>query len=192
MCGIVGGIAQRNVVPILIEGLKRLEYRGYDSAGLAVIDKNTVHRHREVGKVIGLQALIKEYPIRGNVGIAHTRWATHGKPSTENAHPHISNNSVAIVHNGIIENHQKLKNEQEKKGYQFNSETDTEVIVHQIHEQLSDSDNLLDAVKKSLPFLQGAYALGVVHNNEPDTLIACRQGSPLVIGVGIEEYFIAS
>ena len=192
MCGIVGGIAQRNVVPILIEGLKRLEYRGYDSAGLAVIDEKTIHRHREVGKVIGLQALIKEYPIRGNLGIAHTRWATHGKPSTENAHPHISCHNIGIVHNGIIENHQKLKSEQEKKGYQFSSETDTEVIVHKIHEQKVNSENLLDAVKKTLPFLEGAYALGVVCNDDPDTLIACRQGSPLVIGVGIEEYFIAS
>ena len=192
MCGIVGGVAQRNVVPILIEGLKRLEYRGYDSAGLAVIEKDKIHRHREVGKVIGLQALIKEYPIRGNIGIAHTRWATHGKPSTENAHPHISNSKVAIVHNGIIENHQKLKSEQEKKGYQFSSDTDTEVIVHQIHEQLADSKSLIEAVQKSIANLEGAYALGVIKNDDPDTLVVCRQGSPLVIGVGIEEYFIAS
>jgi glucosamine--fructose-6-phosphate aminotransferase (isomerizing) len=192
MCGIVGGIAQRNVVPILIEGLKRLEYRGYDSAGLAVIEDKTIHRHREVGKVIGLQALLKEYPIRGNTGIAHTRWATHGKPSTENAHPHISHNQVALVHNGIIENYQTLKFKQEKKGYQFSSDTDTEVIVHQIHEYLPTSNSLLEAVQKSISHLEGAYALGVIHNDEPDTLVVCRQGSPLVIGVGIEEYFIAS
>ncbi|NOQ36910.1 MAG: glutamine--fructose-6-phosphate transaminase (isomerizing) [Methylococcaceae bacterium] len=192
MCGIVGGIAQRNVVPILIEGLKRLEYRGYDSAGLAVIDNNELQRHRELGKVAGLEVLLDKQPIRGNTGIAHTRWATHGKPSRDNAHPHISGDKVAVVHNGIIENHQQLKIEQEANGYKFNSETDTEVIVHQIHWQLNNSKNLLDAVQKSITHLEGAYALGVVCKDEPDTLIACRKGSPLVIGVGIEEYFIAS
>ncbi len=192
MCGIVGGIAQRNVVPILVEGLKRLEYRGYDSAGLAVIDESRIQRHRKLGKVAELGKLLDENPIRGNIGIAHTRWATHGKPSTDNAHPHISHDRVAVVHNGIIENHQQLKAEQQANGYQFNSQTDTETIVHQIHTQLENCENLLDAVQNSITHLEGAYALGVVCKDEPDTLIACRKGSPLVIGVGIEEYFIAS
>lgn len=192
MCGIVGGIAQRNVVPILIEGLKRLEYRGYDSAGLAVISDGEVHRHRELGKVSGLEALIKNEPIHGTLGIAHTRWATHGKPSRENAHPHICGHKVAVVHNGIIENYQELKAAQQAEGYHFSSETDTEVIVHEIHAQLQHSGNLLEAVKKTLTKLEGAYALGVICKEFPDTLIACRQGSPLVIGIGIGEYFIAS
>lgn len=192
MCGIVGGIAQRNVVPILIEGLKRLEYRGYDSAGLAVISDGEIHRHRELGKVSGLEILINNKPIHGTLGIAHTRWATHGKPSRENAHPHLSDDKVAVVHNGIIENYQQLKALQIEAGYQFSSETDTEVIVHEIHAQLQQSGNLLAAVNKTLTKLEGAYALGVICKEFPDTLIACRKGSPLVIGVGIGEYFIAS
>ena len=192
MCGIVAGIAQRNVVPILIEGLKRLEYRGYDSAGLAVIDHQQIQRHRKLGKVAELEKLLQETPIHGNIGIAHTRWATHGKPSTDNAHPHISHDRVAIVHNGIIENHQLLKEKQQAEGYQFTSETDTEVIVHLLHAQLDNSNSLLDAVQKSIKHLEGAYALGIICKDEPDTLVACRKGSPLVIGIGIEEYFIAS
>ena len=192
MCGIVGGIAQRNVVPILIEGLKRLEYRGYDSAGLAVVSDGQVHRHRELGKVSGLETLINNEPIQGMLGIAHTRWATHGKPSRENAHPHVSDNKVAVVHNGIIENYQHLKATQIEQGYQFSSETDTEVIVHEIHAQLQSGGDLLTAVKKALTQLEGAYALGVMCKDFPDTLIACRVGSPLVIGIGIGEYFIAS
>ena len=192
MCGIVGGIAQRNVVPILIEGLKRLEYRGYDSAGLAVVSESQIQRHRELGKVSGLETLIHNEPISGMLGIAHTRWATHGKPSRENAHPHVSDNKVAVVHNGIIENYQQLKAAHIQDGYQFSSETDTEVIAHEIHFQLQHRDSLLAAVKNTLSKLEGAYALGVVCKDYPDTLIACRQGSPLVIGVGIGEYFIAS
>lgn len=192
MCGIVAGIAQRNVVPILIEGLKRLEYRGYDSAGLAVIDQGEIYRKRELGKVKGLEALITADPIQGTIGIAHTRWATHGKPSTQNAHPHVSNQKVAVVHNGIIENHDRLRTSLQQNGYQFTSETDTEVVVHKIAEQLNNSDNLLQAVCSTLTHLEGAYALGVMYSEQPDTLIACRKGSPLVIGVGIGEYFIAS
>lgn len=192
MCGIVAGIAQRNVVPILIEGLKRLEYRGYDSAGLAVVHQKKIHRKRELGKVKGLEELIAQDPIEGFLGIAHTRWATHGKPSTQNAHPHISSDKVAIVHNGIIENHDALRLDLREKGFQFTSETDTEVVVHKIAEYLQTTDSLLDAVKKTIPTLEGAYALGVVSAETPDTLIACRKGSPLVIGVGIGEYFIAS
>ncbi|WP_198244505.1 glutamine--fructose-6-phosphate transaminase (isomerizing) [methane-oxidizing endosymbiont of Gigantopelta aegis] len=192
MCGIVGGIAERNVVPILLEGLRRLEYRGYDSAGLAVVNEGKVIRKRALGKVSELQAQIDQDPIRGSLGIAHTRWATHGKPSTENAHPHISNDAIAVVHNGIIENHVTLKSNLESDGYVFTSETDTEVVVHKIHQNLAEAPSLLDAVKKTITSLEGAYALGVISKDYPDTLVACRKGSPLVIGVGIGEYFIAS
>lgn len=192
MCGIVAGIAQRNVVPILIEGLKRLEYRGYDSAGLAVINQGEIFRKRELGKVKGLEALIDADPIHGNIGIAHTRWATHGKPSTANAHPHVSRDQVAVVHNGIIENHDLLRTTLQQNGYVFTSETDTEVIVHRIAEELKVTGNLIDAVKNTVATLQGAYALGVMYSEQADQLVACRKGSPLVIGIGIGEYFIAS
>lgn len=192
MCGIVGAVAQRNVVPILLEGLKRLEYRGYDSAGLAVVENQQIHRKREVGKVKGLEVLLGEDAIQGMLGIAHTRWATHGKPSTANAHPHICRDTVAVVHNGIIENHEQLRNDQRANGYEFSSETDTEVIVNEIYSELQQTDSLLDAVKRSIKKLEGAYALGVVSKDHPHTLVACRKGSPLVIGVGIGEHFIAS
>lgn len=192
MCGIVGGVAQRNVVPILIEGLKRLEYRGYDSAGIAVVHDAQVYRKREIGKVKVLESLISSDPVNGNLGIAHTRWATHGKPSTRNAHPHVSCDTVAVVHNGIIENHEQLRSSLRDAGYIFTSETDTEVVVHKIHGELEKHSDLLTAVKHTLAHLEGAYALGVVSKQQPDTLVACRKGSPLVIGVGIGEYFIAS
>ena len=192
MCGIVGGIAQRNIVPILLEGLKRLEYRGYDSAGLAVINDQTIYRKRELGKVKGLEELLQADPISGNIGIAHTRWATHGKPSTANAHPHICRDKVAVVHNGIIENHEQLRGTLIENGYEFTSETDTEVIVHEIYQAMESTDGLLNAVKHTIKKLEGAYALGIISTAEPDTLVACRKGSPLVIGVGIGEYFIAS
>lgn len=192
MCGIVGGIAQRNVIPILIEGLKRLEYRGYDSSGLAVIADKKIHRQREIGKVKGLEDLLAAEPFSGNTGIAHTRWATHGKPSAQNAHPHICNNKVAIVHNGIIENHQALRDTQKELGYKFTSETDTEVIAHQVYHELENTDSLLQAVKNTIKHLEGAYALGVISKDDENTLITCRKGSPLVIGIGIGEYFIAS
>ena len=192
MCGIVGGIAQRNIVLILLEGLKRLEYRGYDSAGLAVIKDNVIYRKRELGKVKGLEELLLADPISGNIGIAHTRWATHGKPSTENAHPHLCRDKVAVVHNGIIENHEQLRDSLMTNGYEFTSETDTEVIVHELHQALASADCLLTAVKQTIKKLEGAYALGIISTTEPKTLVACRKGSPLVIGVGIGEYFIAS
>ena len=192
MCGIVGGIAQRNIVPILLEGLKRLEYRGYDSAGLAVINNGTIYRKREVGKVKGLEDLLQLDSVFGNIGIAHTRWATHGKPSTANAHPHLSRDKVAVVHNGIIENHEQLRTSLKESGYVFTSETDTEVIVHQIYQAMESTDGFLEAVKQAIKSLEGAYALGIMSTVEPDTLIVCRKGSPLVIGVGIGEYFIAS
>jgi glucosamine--fructose-6-phosphate aminotransferase (isomerizing) len=192
MCGIVGGIAQRNVVPILLEGLRRLEYRGYDSAGLAVINDQKIYRKRALGKVKGLESMLEAEPIIGMIGIAHTRWATHGKPSTANAHPHICRNKVAVVHNGIIENHEVLRAIQLQNGYTFTSETDTEVIVHEIYQSMESTDSLLNAVKQTVKRLEGAYALGIMSIDDPNTLVACRKGSPLVIGVGIGEYFIAS
>lgn len=192
MCGIVGGIAQRNIVPILLAGLKRLEYRGYDSAGLAVINNQLIERRRAVGKVAELELLLTTESVAGFIGIAHTRWATHGKPSTLNAHPHLSRNKVALVHNGIIENHQLLREIQLDNGYEFTSETDTEVIVHEIYHALENTPDLLSAVKQTLKKLTGAYALGIMSSSEPNTLIACRKGSPLVIGIGIGEHFIAS
>ncbi|MDD5273456.1 MAG: class II glutamine amidotransferase, partial [Methylovulum sp.] len=158
MCGIVGGIAQRNVVPILLEGLRRLEYRGYDSAGLAIISDHEIYRKRELGKVKELEALIQADPIPGLLGIAHTRWATHGKPSTANAHPHVSGDKVAVVHNGIIENYEQLKAIQLEQGYRFTSQTDTEVIVHEVFNDLQTTHSLLAAVKQTVKKLAGAYA----------------------------------
>ncbi|MEO5573918.1 MAG: glutamine--fructose-6-phosphate transaminase (isomerizing) [Gammaproteobacteria bacterium] len=193
MCGIVGAVAQRNVLPILIEGLKRLEYRGYDSAGTALIDEHgSLLRTRALGKVSELEAALKKANPHGTIGIAHTRWATHGKPSEANAHPHVCRKMVAVVHNGIIENHEALRSQQKNNGYEFTSETDTEVIVHQIYGYLNAGKNLFDAVRATVDDLHGAYALGVISNNEVGHLIAARRGSPLVIGVGIGEYFIAS
>ncbi|BCX81202.1 glutamine---fructose-6-phosphate transaminase (isomerizing) [Methylomarinovum caldicuralii] len=192
MCGIVGAIAQRNVVPILIEGLRRLEYRGYDSAGVAVIQDGEIRRRRKQGKVAELAAAIEADPIEGRIGIAHTRWATHGVPSERNAHPHVCRNTVALVHNGIIENHETLREEQIAAGYEFTSETDTEVVVHAVYDQLQRTGSLLEAVQATVAKLEGAYAIGVISVTEPDVLVACRKGSPLVIGLGIGEYFIAS
>ena len=194
MCGIVGGVAERNLVPILLEGLRRLEYRGYDSSGIAVLDSsNHIQRVRSLGKILSLDEKIQaETEFSGCVGIAHTRWATHGVPSENNAHPHVCNNQVAVVHNGIIENHQSLKKQQVEKGYRFTSETDTEVIAHAVHSNLEKHSSLLESVQVSLGQFEGAYALGVVSQSNPETLIAARKGSPLVIGVGIGEFFIAS
>jgi glucosamine--fructose-6-phosphate aminotransferase (isomerizing) len=193
MCGIVGAIAQREVAPVLLEGLRRLEYRGYDSAGMAVLnDAAQLERLRTVGKVAELAAAIDRHPLFGTTGIAHTRWATHGKPGEHNAHPHVCRNRVAVVHNGIIENHEALRATQMEQGFRFTSETDTEVIAHQVYHYLGRGDNLLDAVRHTCADMQGAYALGVVSTSEPDRLIAARLGSPLVIGIGIGEYFIAS
>jgi glucosamine--fructose-6-phosphate aminotransferase (isomerizing) len=196
MCGIVGAAAQRNVTEILLEGLRRLEYRGYDSAGLAVIEKNAtadivIAVRKEAGKVISLEQSVQQAPTKGHVGIAHTRWATHGKPTKNNAHPHRSSN-ITLVHNGIIENHQFLREKLIEKGYVFLSDTDTEVVVHLIEDFSQQVSTLKEAVQLSVAQCEGAYALGVISNQEPDTLIAARKGSPLVIGVGIEENFIAS
>ena len=191
MCGIVGGVAERNIINILIEGLKRLEYRGYDSAGVALIHQGQVLRERRVGKVVNLEQAVQESGIEGTLGIAHTRWATHGKPTENNAHPHISG-TVAVVHNGIIENYQQLKDELEAQGYVFTSQTDTEVIAHLVNQALQSTSSLLTAVQQIAPRLKGAYALGIVHTDHPDELITVREGSPLVIGVGIGENFISS
>ncbi|HED33650.1 MAG TPA: glutamine--fructose-6-phosphate transaminase (isomerizing) [Gammaproteobacteria bacterium] len=193
MCGIVGAVAERNVTPILLEGLRRLEYRGYDSAGIAVINSdNCLDRVRRVGKVANLSESLDKTPITGFSGIAHTRWATHGEPSEPNAHPHICNKAVAVVHNGIIENHVQLREQQKASGYTFTSETDTEVVVHQIEAYKAAGADLLEAVKKAANDFEGAYALGVVAVDEPGRLITTRCGSPLVVGVGFGEYFIAS
>lgn len=191
MCGIVGGVAERNIINILIEGLKRLEYRGYDSAGVALINQGQVLRERRVGKVVNLEQAVQESGIEGTLGIAHTRWATHGKPTENNAHPHISG-TVAVVHNGIIENYQQLKDELEAQGYVFTSQTDTEVIAHLVNQALQSTSSLLTAVQQIAPRLKGAYALGIVHTDHPNELITVREGSPLVIGVGIGENFISS
>ena len=191
MCGIVGGIAERSITNILIEGLKRLEYRGYDSAGLALVNTNQVLRERRVGKVANLEDAVNQSKIAGSLGIAHTRWATHGKPTEENAHPHISGN-VAVVHNGIIENYQELKDDLEALGYVFTSQTDTEVVAHLINDALKSTPSLMEAVRQVVPQLKGAYALGIVHTDHPNELITVREGSPLVIGVGIGENFISS
>ena len=191
MCGIVGGVAERNISDILIEGLKRLEYRGYDSAGVALINQGQVLRERRVGKVVNLEQAVHEAELIGSLGIAHTRWATHGKPTENNAHPHVSG-TVAVVHNGIIENYQELKDDLEALGYVFTSQTDTEVVAHLVNDALQNTADLLTAVQQVVPQLKGAYALGIVHTDHPDELITVREGSPLVIGVGIGENFISS
>jgi glucosamine--fructose-6-phosphate aminotransferase (isomerizing) len=193
MCGIVGVISTRDVTPILIEGLKRLEYRGYDSAGIARFNPGgDIERIRRVGKVKELENAVKESDGLGCIGIAHTRWATHGVPSESNAHPHMSSSDIAIVHNGIIENHEELRASLQKDGYVFTSETDTEVVAHLVHQQLQSGCSLLDAVRQTTGKLRGAYALGVISKNHPDQIIAAREGSPLVLGVGLGENFIAS
>ncbi len=193
MCGIVGAIAQRDVAQLLFDGLKRLEYRGYDSAGLVVIDQNgDLQRLRQLGKVKNLQEAQINHPISGSQGIAHTRWATHGIPNEANAHPHISSEQLAVVHNGIIENYEKLRAELKLKGYIFTSDTDTETIVHLIHDCKKSTSSLLDAVRMATKSLEGAYAIAVIDAANPGFIIAARQGSPLVIGIGIGENFIAS
>lgn len=193
MCGIVGAIAQRDITEILVEGLRRLEYRGYDSAGVAVIDRDfKLQRTRSLGKVAELSDKLINSPANGTIGIAHTRWATHGEPAERNAHPHISNARIAVVHNGIIENYEALRTALKDKGYVFESETDTEVVVHLIESYLTPGVSLLDAVRKATTELTGAYALGVIAQDDPDHLIAVRQGSPLVLGLGIGEHFIGS
>ncbi len=193
MCGIVGAVAQRDSVPILIEGLRRLEYRGYDSAGVAIVTEDgKLCRRRTKGKIAVLADCIDQDPVAGHTGIAHTRWATHGEPTEANAHPHISHDRIAVVHNGIIENHERLRTELTAKGFEFTSETDSEVVAHLVADLYSSGKTLVESVQAAVSVLEGAYALGVVCKDEPGTMIAARKGSPLLIGVGVEEYFIAS
>ena len=193
MCGIVGAAAERNVVGILLEGLQRLEYRGYDSAGLTVLNaEQDLKRYRAVGKVQALKDTCRAESPKGSIGIAHTRWATHGKPTQTNAHPHVSSDTVSLVHNGIIENHEALRQELTAQGYRFESETDTEVMAHLIHHLVAGCGDFRQGVTEALTRLEGAYAIAVQHRDFPDRLIGARQGSPLVVGLGIGENFIAS
>ncbi|MDQ5921072.1 MAG: hypothetical protein QG673_1128 [Pseudomonadota bacterium] len=193
MCGIVGGISHRNVVPIILEGLSKLEYRGYDSVGLAIIDANgNLARERITGRVRSLTQLCLANSFSGKIGIGHTRWATHGEVTQNNAHPHFSNDTIAVVHNGIIENYSSLHDELVYAGYNFESETDTEVIVHLIHSFYIKTANLLTAVKQAISRLIGAYAIAVVCSDNPQQLVCARYGSPLILGVGVNEMFFAS
>jgi glucosamine--fructose-6-phosphate aminotransferase (isomerizing) len=197
MCGIVGGVAQRNVVPVLLEGLRRLEYRGYDSAGLAVLDGDRhLQRLRTVGKVRALEQALEQQAAQGAVagwiGLAHTRWATHGVPSERNAHPHVSRDGLAIVHNGIIENHERLRAELERAGYHFSSETDSEVVAHRVHFHLERCADLMQAVRATVAELEGAYALAVLGEQDAERLIVARAGCPVVLGLGVGENFVAS
>jgi glucosamine--fructose-6-phosphate aminotransferase (isomerizing) len=191
MCGIVGAVAQRNVVPILLEGLRRLEYRGYDSAGLVVVDDDGLRRVRSTGRVATLAEACAAEKVSGHLGIAHTRWATHGAPSEANAHPHTSG-GLAVVHNGIIENHETLRAQLQAEGFVFSSETDTEVIAHLVERHFRQGKDLLAATRAAVAQLEGAHAIGVVSANSPHQLVCARKGSPLLIGLGIEENFIAS
>lgn len=193
MCGIVGAIAERNITAILVEGLKRLEYRGYDSAGVAVLTADgSIQRCRRVGKVSELEPALAADPLVGKLGIAHTRWATHGAPTEHNAHPHFSSDEVAVVHNGIIENHEPLRERLKELGYVFTSQTDTEVIAHLLHHTLKSVPDIADALKATVQQLHGAYGLAAISVQQPDRLVAARSGSPLVIGLGLGENFLAS
>jgi len=192
MCGIVGAIAQRNISSILVEGLKRLEYRGYDSSGVAILNEQGLQRTRRIGKVASLDAALTAQPLDGSLGIAHTRWATHGVPNETNAHPHWSHSSLAVVHNGIIDNFEPIKADLIATGYGFESDTDTEVIAHLIHRNRQQGMSLTAAVRDAASRCEGAYALGVVDETQPDLLLAARKGSPLVIGLGSDENYIAS
>jgi glutamine---fructose-6-phosphate transaminase (isomerizing) len=195
MCGIVGGVSNTNIIPLLLQGLNHLEYRGYDSSGLIVLSEdNSFDRVRSVGKVKYLEESLntRKHAISGKIGIAHTRWATHGEPTNQNAHPHVSKNTVSVVHNGIIENYLELKNIQQTKGYEFTSETDTEVIAHEIDLAMKSSEDLISSVHKAVKSLQGSYGLGIISSKYPDRLIAAKKGSPLLIGVGKSCNYIAS
>ena len=192
MCGIVGAVAERNVVPILMEGLRRLEYRGYDSAGIAISVDEGISRIRRVGKVRELQSALDETPVRGGTGISHTRWATHGVPNETNAHPHLSSDKVAIVHNGIIENYEELRDDLAEKGYTFTSDTDTEIVAHRIHHNLQSASDLAGAVRMTVAELEGAYALAVMSADHPEQVVLARAGAPAVVGLGIDENFVAS
>src|SRR5688500_5703066 len=194
MCGIVGAVAQRNIVPVLLEGLKRLEYRGYDSAGVAVLPggkAGRLKRLRSTGRVAELEKLSNEQHLDGHTGIAHTRWATHGAPSETNAHPHVSG-GISVVHNGIIENHEELRRKLRADGYQFASDTDTEVIAHLVHSHLHSGSSLFEAVRCAVGSLTGAYAVAVIAEADPTRVVVARRGAPLLVGLGADGNFIAS
>ena len=194
MCGIVGAVSQRNIVPILIEGLKRLEYRGYDSCGVAVHQHGELRRTRSTSRVAELDALVAQDEVMGGTGIAHTRWATHGAPAVHNAHPHFSGNRIALVHNGIIENHDELRAELKSKGFEFTSQTDTEVIAHLVHSHwhAEGGGDLLVAVQRAIAEFRGAYAIAVISTRERGRVVGARQGSPLLVGIGARDHFLAS
>ena len=191
MCGIVGAIASRDIVPVLTEGLKRLEYRGYDSAGIAVLDGG-IRRVRRVGRVAEMESAVRAEKLHGVMGIAHTRWATHGGVTEPNAHPHVSNDRIAVVHNGIIENHEEQRARLKSLGYRFESQTDTEVVAHLIDHYFAQTHDLFEATRLAVGDLHGAYALGVVSIDEPNRMTGARMGCPLVVGIGNGENFLAS
>ena len=191
MCGIVGAVARRNVVPILLEGLRKLEYRGYDSAGIAVVNGG-LHRLRSIGRVASLAEMVDQAKVHGNLGIAHTRWATHGAPSERNAHPHVSEDGLAVVHNGIIENHEEIRARLSADGYRFASDTDTEVVAHLIHQYWKQDADLFTAVRNAVAELRGAYAIAVLSEKSPESLVVARKGAPLLLGLGKGENFAAS
>ena len=191
MCGIVGYLGKRQATEVLIDGLSKLEYRGYDSAGVAVVNNGNIEVRKFKGRLANLAENIKEHPVEGNMGIGHTRWATHGAPSDVNSHPHLnSKETIAVVHNGIIENYNELRNWLMEKGYEFKSETDTEVIPNLV--DFYYKGDLLDAVMEATKHMEGSYAIGVICNDEPEKLVAVRKDSPLIVGLGEKEYFIAS
>ena len=191
MCGIVGAVARHDVVPILLEGLRKLEYRGYDSAGLAVVNGG-LHRLRSIGRVASLAEMVDQAKVSGTLGIAHTRWATHGVPSERNAHPHISEDGLAVVHNGIIENHEEIRARLSADGYRFDSDTDTEVVAHLIHQYWKQGGDLLASVRNAIAELRGAYAIAVLSEKNPQTLVVARKGAPLLLGLGKGANFAAS
>ncbi|MEI6209330.1 MAG: glutamine--fructose-6-phosphate aminotransferase, partial [Desulfuromonadales bacterium] len=191
MCGIVGYIGEQQATPVILEGLKKLEYRGYDSAGIATLAQGESAIRRSEGKLVNLENNLLRQPLSGVIGIGHTRWATHGKPSEINAHPHKAG-SVIVVHNGIIENYLQLKEQLKRTGHTFKSETDTEIIAHLIEEKLKKESDFAKAVRQALAELRGAYAVCILNEKEPEILIAAKLGSPLVVGLGQGEYFVAS
>ena len=191
MCGIVGAVARHDVVPILLEGLRKLEYRGYDSAGLAVVNGG-LHRLRSIGRVASLAEMVDQAKVNGSLGIAHTRWATHGVPSERNAHPHISEDGLAVVHNGIIENHEEIRARLSAGGYRFDSDTDTEVVAHLIHLYWKQGGDLLASVRKAIGELRGAYAIAVLSEKNTQSLVVARKGAPLLLGLGKGANYAAS
>src|SRR5881409_829599 len=192
MCGIIGYIGPKDVVPVLIDGLRRLEYRGYDSAGVAVVSNGEIDLRRSAGKLSNLEDVIGADPIAGDYGVGHTRWATHGRPTEENAHPHRDcTGKIVVVHNGIIENYLDLKQELQRQGHQFVTETDTEIVAHLVEREMKD-DGLESAVRRALMFIRGLFALVLLSADDPEKIVAVRNGPPIVVGLGDAEFFVAS